>query len=308
MSRANLLRLIMLAAIWGGSFLLMRIAVPSLGTATTAGGRLLLGAIALLAWLAVLRRPLGWGQHWKHFLWNGALNSGLPFLCFAYAAHHIPAGHSAVMTATTPLFTVLFAWFVSGLRPSFSKLLGVVVGIAGVATLVRFGAPVSTWEAFTAYFAVLCAAAMLAAGALVVQKYSAPTDPDAVAAGSLSAATLLTLPAIALAPPVGPITVGPVLALLGLGLLCTGLAYAQYFRLLREAGSERAVTVTLLIPVFAQCLDALFLHEPLTWAAAIGGALVLSAVVLVFEWVPWLRPAPVAVAAPEASTVRERGA
>jgi drug/metabolite transporter (DMT)-like permease len=298
MSRANLLRLVMLAAIWGGSFLLMRIAVPSLGTATTAGGRLLVGAIAVLAWLVVLRRPLGWGRHWKHFLWNGALNSGLPFLCFAYAAHHIPAGHSAVMTATTPLFTVLFAWFVSGLRPSVSKLLGVVVGIVGVATLVRFGAPVSTWAALTAYLAVLCAAAMLAAGALVVQKYSAPTDPDAVAAGSLSAAALLTLPAIAFAPPGGPITVGPVLALLGLGLLCTGLAYAQYFRLLREAGSERAVTVTLLIPVFAQCWSAMFLHESLTWAAAIGGALVLSAVVLVFEWIPWPRPAPVAVAGP----------
>jgi drug/metabolite transporter (DMT)-like permease len=119
-----------------------------------------------------------------------------------------------------------------------------------------------------------------------------------ITAGNLIAGSLPLLPLAALTAPAAMPTLGVTGALIALGIICTGVAYALYFSLLREAGVERATTVTFLVPLFAQLWGSMFLHESITWASATGCALVLFAVALIFERVPGLRPRPVVAPLP----------
>ena len=281
--------LTLLGMIWGSSFLFQRITVPVLGAPATAGLRTVLAALFLAALLALLRRPLNWRQRWRDYVTMGFFSAGVPFLLFAYAAHYLPAGYSAVLNATVPLFTVLLGWL-AGPRPSASKLIGVVVGMIGVATLVRFGVVESSWVTAAAFAGLLVASLMYAIGARMAKDRFTGADPLAMACGSLFGALLPQAPfALSSIPAVTP-TLGVALALLALGVVCTGLAYHLFYELIRDAGSERATTVTFIVPVFAQIWGAMFLGEAITWASALGCALVLFAVALIFERVPGLKP------------------
>lgn len=291
--------LILLGMIWGCSFLFQRITVPVIGAGMTGAGRMVLAALTLVAVLVLLRRALQWRQRWKDYLIVGSVVMGLPLLCFAFAAHSLPAGYLAVLNATVPMFAVLIGW-VQGARPSASKLAGVFAGILGVAILVRFGDLALTWQTVLAFAATLAATLMYAIGAIMARQRFGASDPLVMTAGNLIGGSLPLLPlALATAPAALP-TSGVVAALIALGIVCTGVAYTLYFRILRDAGVERATTVTFLVPLFAQLWGALFLHEPITWASALGCGVVLFAVALIFERVPGFKPralAPVAVLA-----------
>jgi len=165
--------LTLLGMIWGSSFLFQRITVPVLGAPATAGLRTVLAALFLAGLLALLRRPLNWRQRWRDYVTMGFFSAGVPFLLFAYAAHYLPAGYSAVLNATVPLFAVLLGWL-SGPRPSASKLIGVVVGMVGVATLVRFGVVEMSWVTAAAFAGLLIASLMYAIGARAWRKIVSP--------------------------------------------------------------------------------------------------------------------------------------
>ncbi|MFO1515420.1 MAG: DMT family transporter [Lysobacterales bacterium] len=282
-------RLLLLAMIWGSSFLFQRVAVPEVGTGVTAGGRIALAAVALWLLLAALRRPLQWRRHWREYVICGALNSALPFVCFAFAAKYLPAGYSAVLNAMVPMFTVLLAWATTQLRPSLSKLAGVVLGLLGVGVLARFGAVAPSAATVAAFAAGLVAALCYALAALRMRAEFRDNDPLAVATGTQIGSTFLLLPWLVATFPTSLPSQAALGALLMLGLVCTALAYALYFWLLRDAGSERAVTVTLLVPVFAQLWGLVFLHEPIGTASLVGLGLVLLAMALVFERLRWPR-------------------
>jgi drug/metabolite transporter (DMT)-like permease len=291
--------LTLLGMIWGSSFLFQRITVPVLGAPATAGMRTALAALVLAGMLAMLRRSLNWRARWRDYVAMGFFSAGVPFLLFAYAAHYLPAGYSAVLNATVPLFTVLLGWL-SGPRPSASKLAGVVVGLGGVATLVRFGTVVPSWATAAAFAGLLVASLMYAIGARMARERFVGADPLAMACGSMFGALVPQAPfALYSLPTITP-TLGVAMALLALGVVCTGLAYHLFYELIRDAGSERATTVTFIVPVFAQIWGATFLGETITWASALGCGLVLFAVALIFERVPGLKPrnmAPVAALA-----------
>lgn len=292
----TLIYLVLLGAIWGSSFLFQRITVPVIGAGLTGAGRMALAAVTLFAAILLLRKRLDWRARWRDYLVVGSIVMGLPLLCFAFAAHSLPAGYLAVLNATVPMFAVVITFFQGG-KPSLSKWAGVFVGILGVATLVKFGALELTWQTALAFGATLCATLMYAIGAILVRQRFGGADPLATTAGNLIGGTLPLLPlAVATAPSVVP-SLGVTLALIALGIVCTAVAYALYFRVLADAGVERATTVTFLVPLFAQLWGAVFLHEPVTWASAGGCALVLFAVALIFERVPGLRPRALAVAA-----------
>ena len=282
-------RLLLLAMIWGSSFLFQRVAVPEVGTGVTAGGRIALAAVALWLLLAALRRPLQWRRHWREYVICGALNSALPFVCFAFAAKYLPAGYSAVLNAMVPMFTVLLAWATTQLRPSLSKLAGVVLGLLGVGVLARFGAVAPSAATVAAFAAGLVAALCYALAALRMRAEFRDNDPLAVATGTQIGSTFLLLTWLVATFPTSLPSQAALGALLMLGLVCTALAYALYFWLLRDAGSERAVTVTLLVPVFAQLWGLVFLHEPIGTASLVGLGLVLLAMALVFERLRWPR-------------------
>jgi drug/metabolite transporter (DMT)-like permease len=297
MSTSLLLRLVVLAMIWGGSFLFMRLAVPEFGAGITAAGRLALSALALAAFAAVQGARIEWRRHWKAYLWIGALSASIPFLLFAFTAKHLPAGYSAVLNATVPLFAVLLGWYLHKQRPSVSKFVGVVVGMLGVATIARFGTVTLTALTFLSFAAGLGAAALYAVGAAELRRLFANVDPVVAATGSQLGAALWLAPIFVVEPPTHMPPLTPLLALAALGLICTAVAFVMYFRILREAGPERGTTVTFMVPVFAQIWGALFLGEHITWAIVIGLGLVLFAVALVFERVRWPRRRETAVLA-----------
>ncbi|MEO8803180.1 MAG: EamA family transporter [Rudaea sp.] len=285
----TLMQLLALGMIWGASFLFQRITVPAIGAGMTATMRIALAVLVLGIVVALRRRPLQWRARWRDYVLIGLINSGVPFLLFAFAAYSLPAGYLAVLNATVPMFTVLIGW-ASGPRPSNSKLLGVVVGIIGVAELVHFGSVGLTWMTISAFAAVLLASVLYAFGARAVRARFPNDDSIVVACGTMTGTLLPLLPFAFFSIPAAVPTLGVSLALVVLGLVCTGLAYAMFYRIIREAGSERAVTVTFLVPIFAVIWGAIFLGEPITWASASGCGLVLLAVALIFERVPGLRP------------------
>jgi drug/metabolite transporter (DMT)-like permease len=290
MNTRNAVSLLLLGMIWGGSFLFQRITVPVFGVATTAVGRIVLAAIVLVGVLLATGRRLQWRARWRDYLLVGLVGSGFPFLLFAFAAHSLPAGYSAVLNATVPLFSVLIGW-AAGTQPSLSKWLGVAVGFLGVVTLVRFGTVELDWVTLAAFAGTLLASVFYAFNARTVKARFADVDPLVVATGAQIGAGLPLLPWIAWSPPTQLPTLSATLSLVALGVVCTGIAYALFYRLIRDAGSDRAVTVTFIVPVFAQAWGAMFLAEPITWASSIGCGLVLLAVALIFERVPGFVPA-----------------
>ena len=282
MNFASSLRLILLAMIWGSSFLFQRVAVPELGPNWVAAGRLMLGALVLVIVMLAMRKPLHLRQNAGAYIWIGFINSALPFWLFAYASITLPAGVTAVMNSMVPLFSVLLLW-VMGERPSFGKFAGVSLGIVGVAMIVGFGGLPMTLATALGVLAGMGAAALYAFSAMEIRKRFTQVDPLAVATGSLLGATLALLPVLFIAPMPSTVEVTPWLMLLPLGVFCTGIAYFLYFKLLHDVGSTRATTVTLLVPVFALIWGVLFLHEHPTLLSLVGMGLVIVSMMLILE-------------------------
>lgn len=280
MSTANLLRLILLAAIWGGSFLFMRITAPVLGPAILIEYRVLSAAVFLAVVGLLLRKKLQLRQHWQHYLMLGLFNSALPFLLFGFAARTLSASMLAVLNATTPMWGALIGALWSRHMVSGRVLLGLVLGTAGVALLVGFDHVSSRPGAGIAIVAVLVAAFSYAIASNYAKSAKA-VEPFANAHGSMWAATLLVLPALPFFPAPGVATGGIVAAVLALGVLCSGIAYLIYFRLIQDVGPASALTVTFLSPMFGILWGVLFLGEHVGWYTFAGAAIVITGTALV---------------------------
>jgi drug/metabolite transporter (DMT)-like permease len=281
MRSIDLFRLILLAAIWGASFLFMRIVAPVLGALWTAEIRVAVAGMAMLLFLAATGRALRLATHWKQYLALGTLNSALPFALFSYAALSLPAGYSAIVNATSPLWGALIGAIVLNEKLTPRKIAGLLLGIAGVAALVRLGPVQFTPQVAIAISA--CAAAALCYGlaGAYSKKVSASIAPPLMATGSQLAAALVILPFLPLAPMRGEPTLLIVALACALALLCSAVAYFIYFRLIADIGPTKALTVTFLIPLFALLWGALFLRETVNATMLAGCALVVAATWLV---------------------------
>ena len=309
MNLPSLLRLLALAALWGGSFLFMRIAAPVWGAVPTAFGRVVLGAAGLLALLAVVRlRPAFQGKLGAALV-LGAINSGIPFLMFALAARVLPAGYSAILNATTPLMGVLIGALAFGERITPLRVGGVLLGMAGVAVLAQAGPVALTAPVLGGIAACLVATACYGLAGFLTRRWITQRgglDSRLVALGSQWGAVLALAPFAAWEAAHQPVaawlSAGPVVwgAMLALGLLCTSFAYVLYFRLIADVGPVKALTVTFLIPLFGVAWGWLVLGEVATPAHAGGGVLIALALWLV------LRPAPPAAAAPGPASAARR--
>lgn len=275
--------LVLLAALWGASFLFMRLGVHEFGPVVLAAVRVGLASAMLIPLLAARGQLAELRRHWKALLLVGALNSAIPFALFSFAALSITAGLSSIVNATTPLWTaiVAFVWLRQGLTPA--RVLGLVIGFAGVAFLAWDKASFKPGADHGGLWAVLaCATATFCYGvaANATKRFLASASPLAVATGSqFAAALMLALPAAWWWPAAMP---GGVAwgAALALAALCTALAYILYFRLMRRVGPTNAVSVTFLIPLFAILWGALFLGEAVTAQMVAGGAVVLVGIAL----------------------------
>jgi drug/metabolite transporter (DMT)-like permease len=299
MNTANLIRLVTLAAIWGGSFLFMRISAPVLGPAVLIEFRVLFAAVFLLLVGLVLRKkaaPLNLREHWKHYLMLGFFNSALPFLLFAFAARTLSASVLSVLNATAPMWGAIIGALWSRQAVSLRTAAGLLLGTAGVALLVGFDSMTARPGAGIAVVAALAAALSYGIASLYARS-ARSVAPFANAHGSMWASALLVLPALPFFPPSGPPTMTVAASVVALGVLCSGIAYLLYFRLIDEIGPTSALTVTFLNPVFGILWGALFLGEVVGWYTIAGSAIVLAGTALVTGFVPRFgRAAPEAVA------------
>ncbi|HJW54394.1 MAG TPA: EamA family transporter [Burkholderiaceae bacterium] len=281
MRSIDLFRLLTLAAIWGASFLFMRIIAPVLGALWTAEIRVAIAGIAMLAFMAATRHAMHFRANWRQYLVLGTLNSALPFALFSYAALTLPAGYSAIVNATSPLWGALIGAITLGEKLTTRKAVGLLTGIVGVAFLVRLGPAQFTPALMMAVLACTAAALCYGIAGAYSKKASASIAPPLMATGSQLAAALVLMPFLPLAPVRGEIT--PLIGLFActLALACSAVAYFIYFRLIADIGPTKALTVTFLIPLFALCWAALFLHEAINLNTLIGCALVTVATWLV---------------------------
>lgn len=267
----------LLAAIWGASFLFQRVAAPEFGASALAELRLLLGAAVLLPFLWLARADFP-ARLWPRLALLGAINSAVPFALFAWGAQRAPAGVGAITNAMAVLFTALVAFLFFRERIGARKVLALVVGFVGVIVLASDkteGASVG-W----ATAAGVAAALMYGVGANLVPRLLNGLPSSAVAAATLGSAALLLLPFSIAHWPEQSVSAPAWGSAIALGVICTGLAYAIYYRLIQRVGAARAVTVTYLVPLAAVAWAWSLLGEPLTWPMAIACALILGSVAI----------------------------
>jgi drug/metabolite transporter (DMT)-like permease len=275
----HFLELLALAALWGASFLFMRLGAHEFGPVAFAGGRVLLATALLLPLLAARGQMNVLATHWKHLAVVGLANSAMPFALFAVAALAINAGLSSVFNATAPLWGAVIAWLWLHDKPNATRTLGLTVGFAGVVFLAWDKASLQAGahgvSAGVAIAACLLATLGYGFAANYTKRFLQGVPPLAAATGSqLTAALVLAPPAAWMWPAATP-SATAWWSLLALAVLCTALAYLMYFRLIANIGPAKAITVTFLIPAFAVLWGALFLNEALTLSMALGCAVIL---------------------------------
>ena len=275
---------LLLAALWGSSFLFMRLGAVEFGALPTAGVRVTIASLFLLPLL--LYKGLGpqLVVHWKKVFFVGLLNSAIPFALFSFALLSISTGLSSILNATAPLFGALIAWVWLKDRPHGLRILGLLIGFAGVALLASGKASFKPNAAgVTTGWAVLaCLLACVCYGisASYTKRYLGGLPSLVTATGSQLGATLgLALPTLWLWPQNLP-GARAWLALLALGVLCTGVAYILYFRLIEHIGAAKSLTVTFVVPVFAVVYGMIFLGEMVSGWMLMCGAIIVSGTAL----------------------------
>lgn len=278
-ARSWLTEFVLLGAIWGASFLFTRLGAAEFGALPTAGMRVGIAALFLLPLLLLRGQWPALLVHWKKIFVLGMLNSGIPFALYAYALLSISTGLSSLLNATVPLFGALVAWLWLKDRPHGIKILGLLIGFVGVAMLAWGKASFKPNAAglATGWAVLACLGACLCYGisASFTKRYLGGVPSLVIATGSQLGATIgLALPTLWLWPSQTP-SATAWLALLAVGVLCTGVAYVLFFRLIDKVGAAGSLTVTFLIPVFAVLYGVLFLGESVTAWMLICGAVIL---------------------------------
>jgi drug/metabolite transporter (DMT)-like permease len=271
------LEFILLAAIWGASFLLTKLGAADFGPFLAAFLRVLLASLFLLPLLIWRGQFDALKKHAKPILFVGMLNSGIPFALYAFAVLHVSTGLTSILNATVPLWGALVAWIWLRDRPTGSRLLGLAIGFAGVAALSWDKASFKAGAMWPGLAVLACLLATLFYGlaASYTKKFLTGVPPLASATGSqIGASLLLAIPGLATLPAQAP-PLKAWVAITLLALLCTGVAYILYFRMIEKLGPARAISVTFLIPVFGVGYGALLLAETITPTMVVCGAIIV---------------------------------
>ncbi len=270
--------LVLLGAIWGASFMFQRVSAPDFGALPLVEMRLALGALVLVPFLWAARKQFT-GALWLRLAAIGAINSAIPFALFAWGAERAPAAIGAITNAMAGPFTALVAFLFFGEQIGRRRAFGLLLGFIGVVVLSsgRAGGGEIVWPAALAgAMAALC----YGFGGNLLKRYLAGVPASAVASATSICASILVSPLAILTWPHHPIPLVSWGSAVLLGVVCTGLAYVLYYRLIHRIGAPRAATVTYIIPVFGVLWGWLLLGEALTVTMAIAGTLILAGVAL----------------------------
>ena len=296
MRAADLARLVALAAMWGASYLFMRYAVPYFGPIALIELRTVIAGLALAAFLLATGGSVEWRKHWRAYLFVGAIGLAVPFVLIAAALTIIDASTAAILNALAPLFASIVAavWIRDPLTPA--KMAGIALCLAGTAVLVGWTpAPMSARELFAASLSVV-ATAIYGFTIVFTKVHLKAASPLGTAAGTLLMAAIALMPLTPFAHPPRELTAIPAmawLAMLGLAIVSTTVAFIFYYRLIADVGPVKAITVTLLVPVFGMIWGVVFLGEPLTPGRIAGCAIILAGCSLILGLLrfPIRRPA-----------------
>ncbi|HUB88822.1 MAG TPA: DMT family transporter [Dyella sp.] len=282
MKKSDLVALVLLGAIWGASFLFMRMGAGQFGSMALAGMRAIGAAVCSIPLLLSRERLAELRANWRSIALIGLANSALPFVLFSYAAQSLPAGLSAIFDAIAPLLVAASGWLWLSERLSATQASGLVIGLSGVVWLIggsmgfgHGGAPVG-WAMAACVGANVC----YTFGAHYSHRKVQRVSPLSVAIGSQVAAAVMLLPFTLWLWPARSPSLQAWVAMLGLAAVCTSLAYVLFYRLLARIGSTRSMAVLYLIPVFGVLWGAMFLGEKLTLAMAGGSVVILLGVAL----------------------------
>ena len=283
MSRSDVIDFVLLSAIWGASFLFMRVAVPEFGPFALIGLRSGLAALCLWPLLLARGRETGWGPvraHLPELTVVGIVNALIPFTLFAYAALSLTAGFTALINASTPLWTALVGvlWLRAGL--SRMQWFGLALGVLGMVILTWGKVDFKPGGSGLAVIAGLVATLAYGISTHYTKRKLSAVSPLGVAAGSQTTGALMLLPLLMIYWPATPPSPKAWIAAILLAVLATAFALILYFRLIARLGGQKASTVTFLIPVFAIGWGALFLDEGVTGPMLVGGAIVLAGTAL----------------------------
>ena len=278
---------LLLAMIWGSSFMFMRIAAPELGPIALMTVRVAVATLVLMPVLLMRKRLHVMLTHFKPIAITGLVGSAFPFCLLGYSALHFSAGLNSILNATVPLWAGLIAVFILKEKPTKATVVGLLTGYVGVVAVV--------WEKLTmfdsgsllALAAGLGAALSYAIGANYTKRALSGVDPMAIATGSQFTSTLMLLPLCLINLPDGPVSSESWMSAAVLGVAGSGLAYILFYRLIDNIGATRAVTVTYLIPLFGMIFGALFINEVITSNMIVGCGLILAGTALASGLLKW---------------------
>ena len=277
----DLAALLGLAAVWGGSFLFIRIAAPTLGPFPLVAGRVVLGGLVLWAGLAAFGQRVDLRAHWRKLLVLGALNAAIPFALIATAELRLTASLAAMLNATVPFWAALFGMIWLGERIDTRRAIGLVLGVIGVGILVGWSPMNMTTGTVLSIAAMLVATCCYAlSGVYTKRELSGVPGPTLALGQQVGATAWLIAPAVWQLPDAHP-SRAAMISLVLLAVLSTAVAYLLYFHLIEAVGPTNTTTVTYLIPLFGTIWGAAFLGEPVTTGMLVGLGLILGSVLLV---------------------------
>lgn len=281
MNMRDLGALFLLGALWGGSFLFIRVAVPALGPVVLMDLRVFLAAAALVLYAVAVGRLGGFHSRWRQFLILGGLNAALPFTLIAAAEINITASLASILNSTTPLFTAVVSALWIGESLTVRKAIGLLLGLAGVAVLVGWNSQPMSGAVILSVGASLAAALAYGLGGVYAKRTFAGVPPLTMAVGQQAAAAAILLPLAAATLPGDTPSLSVTFSVLALALLSTALAYLLYFRLITNVGPTKTLSVTFLVPVFGVIFGVLLLDEPFGLGTLAGMGIILAGVALV---------------------------
>jgi drug/metabolite transporter (DMT)-like permease len=270
MKFSDIIDLVALSAVWGASFLFMRIAAPEFGPLVLVEVRVVIAALFLLPIFLLRANISELTVHWKKLAILSVLNSAAPFFLLTYATLSITGGFAGILNATAPIFAAMVAWIWLSDRLGISQIVGLVIGFVGVLVLVWNKVTLAFDGTTVAILAGIVAAIFYAVGGNYTKKYMGQLNSLAIATGTMIAAAIILLPIAVYLWPSEPVSIRSWIAAIIMGIASTGIAYILYFRLIRNVGPAKAITVTYLIPAFAMFWGAIFIDEKVTPIMIVG--------------------------------------
>ena len=267
--------LLLLASIWGSSFLFMRISAPVFGPVWMIEMRIGFAALFLGVVAFAFKKRLYLAKHWRHYLILGLLSAALPFLCYGFAAGDLTASLMSIINATTPVFGTVISAIYFRQKLASSTLIGLLLGIVGVAVIVGFDTELFKTDAWVSVLIVLGAPLCYGLSSTFTQ-VSKGVEPLPNAYGTMLMGTLILAPMLMFYQPLAEPSIEISLAVVMLGVVCTGVAYLIFFKLLNDIGTSSTLTVTFLVPVFGVMWGVIFLDESVGWHTLVGTLLVLA--------------------------------